>query len=241
MSDGFSSIIKRSLRALKLSFSFTSLALISSSSFILASISSILTRFLSLAFWAATLFLSFLLISFSSGVRWSRLALFLAGCSSKTAASSLSTSLSLLTLDGGVAVVAEYCRLMALAGTMILAGCFNFMPPGVELLIWCMILLGKTIICWCCPFLPPWMGGFTTIFLTLVGNAGIIPVLPLATSTSILLVSNPPFSQVSIVKLWRLSLIGIVASVSIARLNFAGEVDRWIRGALLQATCGSHY
>jgi len=63
------SCIRRSLRALRLSFSISSLAFTSSNSAILASISSILTRFLSLAFCAATLFFSFLLINFSSGVR----------------------------------------------------------------------------------------------------------------------------------------------------------------------------
>ena len=68
-----------SLSSINLWFSFL---IFSISCFMLLSVSSmlsILTRFLSLAFWAATLFFSFLRIIFSSEVRWSRLARFLTG------------------------------------------------------------------------------------------------------------------------------------------------------------------
>lgn len=53
------------------------------------SIESVAAFFLSRAVWAATRFFSFLLINLSSGVRWSKLALFLAGASSASCCSSL--------------------------------------------------------------------------------------------------------------------------------------------------------
>jgi len=53
------------------------------------SIESVAAFFLSRAVWAATLFFSFLLIIRSSGLRWSKLALFLAGASFSSFCSSL--------------------------------------------------------------------------------------------------------------------------------------------------------
>jgi len=62
--------------------------------FIIFSISSHCAFFLSLAFCAATLFFSFLLISLSSGDKWSRFALFLTGVNSSSSSSSLMSLMS---------------------------------------------------------------------------------------------------------------------------------------------------
>jgi len=126
--------ISRSLRALKLSFSKRSLALASSSCFSFSSISSIFILFLSLAFCAATLFFSFLLFNFSSGVMWSKLALFLTGWPS-----------SELTIDMSVdgLLTAE-----AAAGTTMLEGGFavGILMVFDPLFICWRKLLGSTMI-----------------------------------------------------------------------------------------------
>jgi len=74
-------------------FSSTSFCLSSFIWLISFSISSHCAFFLSLAFCAATLFLSFRLISLSSGDKWSRLALFLTGANSSSSSSSSLISL----------------------------------------------------------------------------------------------------------------------------------------------------
>jgi len=70
--------------ACSLEFSSSIFCLSSFNCWIICSISSVWAFFLSLAVCAATLFFSFLLISLSSGVRWSRFALFLTGQSSSS-------------------------------------------------------------------------------------------------------------------------------------------------------------
>jgi len=68
-----------SLSSINLLFSFLILSISCFNTWSVSSMPSILTRFLSLAFCAATLFFNFLRIIFSSDVRWSRLARFLTG------------------------------------------------------------------------------------------------------------------------------------------------------------------
>ena len=73
------SLRRRSLSSMSLLFSFLILSISCFMALRASSMPSILTRFLSLAFWAATRFFSLRRIIFSSGVRWSRLARFRTG------------------------------------------------------------------------------------------------------------------------------------------------------------------
>ena len=73
------SLRSRSLSSISRLFSFLILSISCFMALSASSMPSILTRFLSLAFWAATRFFSLRRIIFSSGVRWSRLARFRTG------------------------------------------------------------------------------------------------------------------------------------------------------------------
>jgi len=201
------SSIRRALRAFKLAFSDLMRACSASNSFILTSISSIFTRFLSRAFCAATLFLSFRRISFSSGDKWSKLARFLVGwsLSSSSAVTADAADTVVLTVAGAGLLVAlmvgSWTTLAAVAwwlegANLKMVACCS-LPPLPELR---RRLLGSTMICCCCcwPVAAAmvvcgfcWRGeGLTTNFFIvgcwLVDLASLVAV---ANSTIILVVS----------------------------------------------------
>jgi len=195
------SSISLALRAFRLAFSDKMRAFSSSSSFILISISSIRTRFLSLAFCAATLFFSLRRISFSSGVKWSKLARFRLGWSH-------SSSARLATVMGEegllVALMVGSTTLVVALGVEVAAAAAE-VAAGLEASLKMVCspltafelrrrLLGNTIICWldcvvmvelfCCKG-----EGLTTNFLTVVAVvAGWLGLFVVANSTIIVLV-----------------------------------------------------
>merc|ERR1719346_387536 len=172
----------RSFSATRRSFSLTNWAFLASKAFAWAlslstsvSMSSILTLFLSRAFCAATLFFNFLRISFSSGDKWSKFALFLTGLLSLPSCMLLPSSLSvpyvLSPEDEGLFkfVLFSILLMLGLVSSMIFFRSLADMQPLTNM------LCGMTIIC--CWFFADFAGCKLDGRIVIVFVAGLTPVV----------------------------------------------------------------